>query len=124
LEGHHLRGFGDGSSSVQEAEAIRVMPGALDEATSVLADQAATSKRMAQVLRLTKGYESAYGLELLSSVHWIAAPEDGPSDGAAIVTRIGSWSHRKKRMFTETHIHMAWNHLQKHGWLTPATAMV
>ena len=75
IEGHYLQGYGDGSAGVHNAEPIKVLPGAAHEATDMLADKAIT-KRVESVLDLIEGYESAYGLELLASVHWVATRGD------------------------------------------------
>jgi len=118
VEGHYLRGYGDGSARVHTAEPIKVLPGAALEATDMLAEGAIT-KRVQRVLNLVEGYESAYGLELLASVHWVST--HGDKNGLDAVTqRLQAWSCRKQRMFTREHIESAWDRLHKKGWLGPA----
>jgi hypothetical protein len=73
VEGHFITGYGDGSSRVLEAEAMMPLPGAEDEATSVLADHAETRDRVECVMRAIDGFESKYGMELLASVHWVSS---------------------------------------------------
>ena len=117
VEGHYLKGYGDGSARVHNAEPISVLPGAALEATDMLADKAIT-KRVESVLDLIEGYESAYGLELLASVHWVATRgEENSLD--AVTQRLQAWSYRKQRMFTKEHIEAAWNQLHENGWLGP-----
>ena len=71
-----------------------MLPDAAHEATDLLADKA-TTKRMERVLDLIDGYESAYGLELLASVHWVATRGD-VADGVDVVTqRLQEWSCRQ-----------------------------
>gem|GEM_PF-1941199 len=53
VEGHYLRGCGDGSASVHTAEPIKVLPGAALEATDMLAEGAIT-KRVQRVLTLSR----------------------------------------------------------------------
>lgn len=123
LEGHHLRGFGDGSNPVAHAEPIVVLPGATAEAQSVLAENPAIAGRMNRVLELVEGYESPFGLELLATVHWVAtrvewAPNDGPEK---IVERVQAWSRRKKQLFTSEHITTACGRLRKQDWLDSVT---
>ena len=62
MEGHHLRGFGDGSKKVQEAEVIETFPGAMAEADEALSANPAVVERMGRVFRLVDGFESPYGL--------------------------------------------------------------
>ena len=119
VEGHHLRGFGDGSVKVQEAEVIEILPGAMAEADAALNHNPEIVERMNRVLRLVDGFESPYGLELLASVHWVATHDDrGPSDELDVaVQRVQEWSGRKQRMFTEDHIAAAFERLRAQGWL-------
>ena len=60
LEGHFLQGFGDGSKTVSEAEPIRVLPGAAQEARDALSRQQALVGRIQRVLDLVEGYKSPY----------------------------------------------------------------
>ena len=121
LEGHQLEGFGDGSRKVREAEPITVMPGGAREASEALEENHQIVERIQRVLELVEGYESAYGLELLASVHWLAAREGNTDDDLSGVTeRVQSWSQRKRRMFTAQHIESAWQRLHDHGWLAAA----
>ena len=76
LEGHQLEGFGDGSKKVHEAEPITVLPGWSQR--GIPGPRRGTTRiaeRIHRVLELVEGYESAYGVELLASVHWLAAHE-------------------------------------------------
>ncbi len=125
LEGHYISGFGDGSAPVQEAEPLEVLSGAEDRARSVLAVHPATRQRIARVLELVDGFETAYGLELLASVHWTAQEDPAAAaDPAKAEGDVRSWSPRKGRMFTTDHIHTAWTVLHDRGWLTPQPARV
>ena len=121
LEGHYLRGFGDGSNPVEHSEPILVLSGAATEAAEVLTGNPAVGSRMHRVLELVEGFESPYGLELLASVHWAATRiEWGPDDGPSTVTRrVKAWSPRKQRLFSADHITAAWERLQQQGWITP-----
>jgi hypothetical protein len=71
---------------------------------------------------LAAGFASAYGLELLATVHWIAVREASTlqADGVTgIKQRIGIWSDREGRLFTEAHVAKAADHLRRLGWLPP-----
>ena len=120
LEGHHLEGFGDGSKKVREAEPITVLPDGAREASEALSGNRQIAERIQRVLELVEGYESAYGLELLASVHWKAVREGAIGDLSEVTKRVQSWSQRKQRMFTAQHIESAWQRLHDHGWLATA----
>lgn len=119
VEGHFLIGYGDASQTVHAAEPISVLDGAAEEARTMLASHPDTADRIERVLRLIEGFESAYALELLATVHWVASNEDAAAagDAAAAVRLVGSWSHRKRRMFGPDHVTAAWQRLRDEGWL-------
>ena len=120
LEGHQLEGFGDGSKKVHEAEPITVLPDGAREASEALSGNRQIAERIQRLLELVEGYESAYGLELLASVHWMAAREGTVGELSGVTKRVQSWSQRKQRMFTAQHIESAWQRLNDHGWLATA----
>ncbi|HEU5271498.1 MAG TPA: macro domain-containing protein [Jatrophihabitans sp.] len=119
LEGHYLVGFGDGSARVAEAEPLQVLPGADGEASAVLAEHPETQARIERVLALAEGFESAYGLELLATVHWIANEDREAQSAARITELVRAWSPRKGGMFTAEHVATAWSALRDRGWLEP-----
>ncbi|HEY3530010.1 MAG TPA: macro domain-containing protein [Nocardioides sp.] len=116
VEGHFISGFGDGSASVANAEPLSVLPEAADQAERTLANDRDTQERIRRVLVLADGFESAYGLELLATVHWVATQEAVGSDDE-IVAKVWEWSPRKARMFTEDHVRIALDALRGQGWL-------
>lgn len=118
VEGHFLRGFGDGSARVREAEPLRVLPDAAVEAADFVAG-GPTGDRVEQVLDLVAGYESSYGLELLATVHWIAVHEGVGDDIDRIISRVRRWSRRKRGIFTNEHIGFAQHRLRESGWMSP-----
>ncbi|HVB41762.1 MAG TPA: hypothetical protein VNF47_03530 [Streptosporangiaceae bacterium] len=98
--------------------------GTADEADQWLeshADQ--TSARIAAVLSLVNGFASAYGLELLATVHWVLTHETaGDSlDPASMTERVASWSERKGRLFTDVHVRRAMERLQDSAWIPTPT---
>ncbi|WP_301851124.1 type II toxin-antitoxin system antitoxin DNA ADP-ribosyl glycohydrolase DarG [Rhodococcus pyridinivorans] len=121
VEGHYLTGFGDGSARVLEADPIRTLPGAADAAEGVLADHPETVARIDQVMGIIDGFESMYGMELLATVHWVSAENpDAAEDWQQAVHLVHQWTPRKKRMFTEDHIRVAWSALHERGLLATA----
>lgn len=119
MEGHFIRGFGDGSSPVLTADPIDLMPGAVKEASTELAATPETLERIGRVLDLTQGFASPYGLELLSTVHWIATRIDPAAahDPEVAASHVADWNHRKARLFTQDHVASACQHLVAKGWL-------
>ena len=115
IEGHFVRGFGDGSASVQQAEPLRLLPGAEQEAAHALAHRPETSTHLSRVLELIEGFETPHGLELLATVHCVAQHRaDGDDD--AVVAAVRAWSPRRGRMFTPEHITVALDALRSKGW--------
>ena len=116
LERHYTSGYGDTQKPDVE---IELLGGAAEEAEAFLAtNYAAEHERLARVNRLISGFETPYGLELLSSVHWLAAHESPPAEDAdAAVQGIANWNERKRQMFRLEHIRLAWNRLAAAGWI-------
>jgi hypothetical protein len=115
LERHYTSGYGDSQKPDVE---IELLNGAAQEAELFLSSHASEHERLARVNRLIGGFETPYGLELLASVHWLAAhntPPAGIPDAA--VAGIAGWSDRKRRMFRPDHIRVAWDRLTSEGWI-------
>jgi len=123
IEGYFLSGFGDGSHPVRESEPLTVLPGVEKEAHAVLQASPDTSARIDRVMSLVEGFESAYALELLATVHWVMERETQNQDSQHIINAVREWSPRKGRMFTPEHIEVAVHALSERGWtsdLVPA----
>lgn len=116
VEGHYVVGFGDGSTPVQRAEPLRLLPGAEEAAAAALSGQSATAEHLARVLELIDGFETPYGLELLATVHWVLKQGAAADDVAALVAAVQSWSRRKGRLFTPDHVEVALATLVERGW--------
>jgi hypothetical protein len=71
-------------------------------------------QRFERVCDLARGFESAYGMELLATVHWVATQE--AADSAPEAVRLThNWNSRKS-MFPAEHIAAAWNVLKQKNW--------
>lgn len=114
MEGHFIRGLGDG---VVEAE-IAPDPDALIEATEFVREQgnAELDARVDRVNNLIEGFQSPYGMELLSTVHW-AATRNRADTLSAVVETVHSWSDRKRRLMKKEHIEAAWQRLHDQSWI-------
>jgi O-acetyl-ADP-ribose deacetylase (regulator of RNase III) len=115
LEGHYTSGFGDSQKPDTE---IELLPNAVAEADAFLGQYADSVKRLEQVSNLIAGFETPYGMELLSSVHWVGK-HDQPAaqDERSAVQAIQAWNERKRRMFHPNHIKAAWNRLKMEHWI-------
>jgi O-acetyl-ADP-ribose deacetylase (regulator of RNase III) len=115
-EGHFLEGYGDRSRRPWEPSPLMVLPGAVHEANQVVAVESGMESDLAAVADIVDGFEGAWGLELLSTVHWVATDEDGARDPFEARERISRWSNRKNRIFPARDVEDAWSHLAEHGW--------
>ncbi len=115
LERHYTSGYGDTQKPDVE---IELLDGAAEEAEAFLSDHAAEHERLARVSRLIEGFETPYGLELLSSVHWLAAHANPlAEDKDEAVEGIAAWNDRKRQMFRPEHIRLAWDRLAAEEWI-------
>lgn len=121
LEGHYLRGYGDRMQQVLKLSSITLMPGAADEAREWIETRSddGTADRIGAVSELVTGFASAYGVQLLATVHWTATREAAglSADPAVLTELIGNWSERKGRLFTEAHVGKAISRLEELGWV-------
>ncbi len=115
LEKHYTVGYGDGKDSPEKQ--IELLPGATDEAHRLLKDNPAAQARLDRVFRLVDGFEDPYGLELLSTVHWIMRHEKGAGESLdVVIPAVQRWSPRKKRIMKSEHLRKAWERLRKANW--------
>lgn len=113
IEGHLVSGYADGSDAPRTKLAL--VPGAVEDASQFLDSQPETRARFAKVADLVEGFESAFGLELLSTVHWIMKHE-GVSSVDQVVKRTYDWN-ASKRQFTPRQIDLAVGVLVRKGWI-------
>jgi O-acetyl-ADP-ribose deacetylase (regulator of RNase III) len=112
IEGHFISGYGDAGDKPDKR--IELKTAAADKAKVFLEDHPVTRQRFERVSDLIKGFETPYGMELLSTVHWVARQEGAGTPDEAI-RRTYEWNDRK-RMFKERHIHVAWDVLSGNEW--------
>ncbi|MBE0564698.1 MAG: macro domain-containing protein [Krumholzibacteria bacterium] len=113
IEGHMVRGYADGGDD--PGKPLELLPGIAEEAASVLDQHGDTKARFDRVADLVEGFESSFGLELLSSVHWVMKHEPA-KDVSDVVRHTHAWSERKCR-FTPRQIGLAVDVLQEKGWV-------
>lgn len=113
IEGHFISGYGDAEDD--PTRQIEVKPRASQQAEAFLAEHQQTHQRFGRVAELISGFETAYGMELLATVHWVGKQEDS-STAADAVAKVHAWNARKE-LFPPRHIQIAWDVLTREGWL-------
>ncbi len=117
MEGHYIRGYGDGTSKAESAE-IYVLPEGRIAAQSFLENEPQACVLLQQVSDLIFGYETPYGMELLATVHWIATKETNPAQNSEqAIALVQDWNERKRNLFKHQHIRKAWHRLVEQSWL-------
>jgi len=115
IEGHFVAGYADGGDAPDKP--LELVPGAVEEADRFLQRHADTRARFDRVAALVEGFESPFGMELLSTVHWVLTRER-PHNQQDVVDRAHAWSPRK-RQFTPRQIGIAVDLLTTKGWVAP-----
>jgi O-acetyl-ADP-ribose deacetylase (regulator of RNase III) len=113
IEGYFITGYGDAEDSPDKR--IELNPEAAKRAETFLGNHPDTCERFDRVADLIEGFETPFGMELLSTVHWVATRE-GAATADRAVTKTYAWNDRK-RMFREDHVRIAWDVLGRKGWL-------
>lgn len=114
MEGHYVRGYGDGSDRAQ----IQVLPAGQKAAQVFFANDPDADQYLNRVQNLIEGFETPYGMEMLATLHWVAQEDpDAAKDCELAIQRVHEWSDRKKQLFQPRHLAIAWSHLKAQGWL-------
>ena len=112
VEGYLLSGYADGGDEPDKQ--IRIVPGAEQEATAFLSQKTDTADRINCVAELVGGFETPFGMELLTTVHWVATHE--AKTMAEIISGVYAWGDQKKK-FSQRQINLAAERLSKQGWI-------
>ena len=113
IEGHMVSGYVDGGDAPDKQ--LELVPGALADARAFLEDKADTRARFNRVSNLVDGFESSFGLELLTTVHWIVS-ESKTFDFNEIVNHFYAW-HKRKQQFSRRQMKLAFDILETKGWI-------
>jgi O-acetyl-ADP-ribose deacetylase (regulator of RNase III) len=116
LDGHFIRGFGDRDTNSQ----IYVLSEGSQAAQDFMEQHPDAKERLEQVSRLIEGFETPYGMEMLTTLHWVAQREDLQASVSVerAIAGVQAWSDRKKDLFKPKHLQIAWQRLNDQGWLT------
>jgi hypothetical protein len=112
VEGHLVSGYADGGDTPDKQ--LELVPGALEEAQAFLEKASDTHQRFERVSDLVAGFESPFGLELLSTVHWMTTRKHAKSLDE-IESRIHAWAPGKRR-FTKRQMAVTLDVLARQGW--------
>ena len=113
IDGYFVSGYADNGDAPDKE--LNLVPGSTEDADRFLLDHPATRTRFGRVAELVDGFETPFGLELLSTVHWVCT-RDHAMDAAEVVSKVYSWNDRK-RQFTPRQILIARNVLARKGWI-------
>ncbi len=108
LEGHFIRGYGDRNRNAE----IYLIDSAGKRAREYLANNEEETQRLQKMSRIIKGFENPYGVELLSTVHWILKTSQ-PATEEELIMEVQNWNERKKQLFPSKHIKKAYRHLKE-----------
>jgi O-acetyl-ADP-ribose deacetylase (regulator of RNase III) len=113
LEGHFIYGYAVGEDT--PTKQIELVPDATTQAFDFITQHPKTQQRFDRVAELVEGFETPFGMELLSTVHWVATRE-GASTVDEVIEKTHAWNDRKQ-MFDPKQIRIAFRILQRKGWL-------
>jgi O-acetyl-ADP-ribose deacetylase (regulator of RNase III) len=113
IEGYFVAGYADGGDT--PGKELSLVPGAVEDAETFLTNHVETHARFDRVAALVDGFESAFGLELLATVHWVATRGSKRTE-LDIQAAVYAWGDRK-RQFTPRQIGLALQVLSEQGWI-------
>ena len=116
IEGYFVSGYANGGDAPDKE--LSLVPGAIDDAEAFLTSHPDTRARFERVAELVQGFETPFGLELLSTVHWVAT-RDQVSDPDDVLAKVYAWGDRK-RQFSKRQILLARDVLMNKGWIEAA----
>lgn len=115
LEGHFIIGYNGNRDPHVE---LMLMPGAVEESEAFLAHHPDCRARLRRAAEVVEGFETPYGMELLASIHWVARHAEPPARSPEeAIAAVYAWNDRKRTLFKEEHLRVAWNRLDACGWL-------
>ena len=116
VEGHYISGYADGGDGPDKL--LELVPGAVEDAAKVLRRSPRVRERFEKVADLVDGFESAFGLELLSTVHWVLE-SDAHRSRQDLIASTYAWNESKSR-FSPRQIELAADVLTEKGWIDHA----
>ena len=118
IEGHFVSGYTDGGDPPNMK--LELVPGAFEDSVEFLQIHTETSQRLERVSDLVDGFESSFGLELLTTVHWVAN-KNRALTADQVIANVYAWDIRK-RQFSERQVRLALNVLKEKRWLDSSSS--
>jgi len=116
VERHFIHGYGDGDDN--PSKPLELVPEAVQEANEFVATDHDMHKRMNRVNALIDGFETPYGMELLSTVHWVLMHDVGDTeDEEQVISAVHQWNERKQLTLKSKHIVAALHRLKEYDWV-------
>lgn len=112
MEGFYTNGYDGEDKPTKE---ILLLPKAIDDAKIFLKQKSDVMNRLERVVKLVEGFESAFGLELLATVHWVVSKQRVVNI-EDVIKAVYAWNLRKKQ-FSERQIRIAYERLCTNGWV-------
>lgn len=123
IDGHFVSGYGDGYDYPDKP--MEILGNSYAEAAKFTEGNFQLSERMDRVAELITGFEDPYGLELLSSVHWVMHhDEKAMHSPESAISAVQCWNERKKKTLKPEHIRMAWKRIKTLRWDTESRSAV
>lgn len=114
LEGHLISGYGDGQD--RPMTQLELLPGAVAEAEAFLCREQDVLDRIKNVAQLIDGYEDPYGLELLSSMHWVTKHDPAARESVDVaIEAVHKWNDGKRNRLKPEHLSRAWARVRSVG---------
>ena len=113
IEGYMLSGYADGGDNPDKE--IQIVPGADTDAAVFLTQHSETITHIDRVAELIDGFETPFGMELLSTVHWVTKNEAAETLDE-IINRTYEWGPNKRK-FSPRQIKIAIECLSRNGWI-------
>ncbi|MFW5658467.1 MAG: hypothetical protein ACOCZ8_00670 [Bacteroidota bacterium] len=107
LEGYYIHGLKAMDAKAFDPLTVDYQAIAETNKDDTLSDADKTA--LSSLKAVIDGFESPYGLELLTTVHWVM--QQGAHSVAEVIQQAHEWSNRKRRLFPEAHITIAYQHL-------------
>lgn len=117
MDGHFIYGYGDGNNTPETP--IELDKGSALEAERYLQSHPDTLANFDMVTKLIEGFESPLGMELLSTVHWVATHDDDGKvhNSEQAMAKVQAWSPRKAKIMKPKQVNAAWERLASLGWI-------
>ena len=114
MSGRYIAGYEDVGDA--PGDMFTLAEDAVAEAGRYLSNEPETLRRLEKVVRLVDGFESQLGLEVLATVHWVAA-ELNTHHLDEVITGVMNWNDRKREVMNPWRIEVGLNRLIEHGWI-------